>query len=1793
MICSHAIGPLRLSPTRRGRRGVAIFMGLATLMLLLAMSVPFVLTTQFQNASSIAYNNRVRARMGAQSALDHGIAMLTNNARGKQFGNWATIQRDTLRTQPDVPYQGYNDPFVDALDEFGYDIAGDIELDYPGLSEAGTGVRPGGFRANDDRAQVWSTRIIDEQGRVNLNTAPPALIGNLLGSGVIANTEGTPASMTITLADGAENFPQGPGHFVVNGVLVSYIRKLGSSFTGCKLAASYKRNLISGQNSPPPIFLEDIDIAEQMVQEGALVIPVAAWMIAWQRLLLTFDEQYPGSYSTVDQMRTVANLSLLNDDPYSSAVDPARWMAAREHFTVHSTGPAGNGFYFPQLSRQLLGHVRDDRDRIQSVEISPADVPNPDWLVSGDPRASRRGLLPGAQVRLRYGRGKGNAEYRQAMAVAALGNGMIQLSSLFPLESAQGFDNQPVIEVREITPINVNTASFEVLVANLKGLRRGSTVVGRAEAESVASAIRHLMRDQDTGVRPEQYRKLHQELLPSFLADLPAGKLMWGRLRNNGEFFRFLSLLVECEVIEGPIAGVIASQIQAPLDMSSQSYAPWCYHSYGAWRIDGVATTYAPVGVDTARSHMRSTILAGTHQPFEYEWRDQHILEANMARPQGNIFALYTGESAGRRDFGTIRLPVLLDPHASFAQGPTDIRLGGGRSYRPAGRGNFLIEPFEFTDGLGVAREGAWLAAGTMSFWHRWDQGVQFAGRDQYIFDFGERIGTNQMSLMWWENGPFEGKLAAQRPGLVFRVADRTLEPAFTVTRMRPDPDDYRPGEWYHYGLHWNGVDPGGVAMTVDGLARLGRRGAANSQFQPYAESDQIVRRSDGRWVSRTARLATDVPPSLGDNTSDTIRVDTTTAGIWPPRGVIKIGDEAIEYTILSADGFAGLSRGARGTQRPDIEFPDGGNYRRGQRVSVWGYSTHVVPDETAPRVPRGGANLSAQLWGNGIYPVGLGSPSAPAGNYHAPSLVGPGTGAAKETGIIPIPLDQGVPELGLWYIRGPAWTGYEPAQEDPSILIPIGSRLQGVAAGDPILTITNVEAEYVLCRRVSNGLQILQRWNENFLPKEDPANHLTFMGGPIAVRDANGAAWPIPGQRVQTFSYRMSGSIAILCSILPSVDGEYLDPVSFPWSGGGSNPSTTARVQIGQGEVSADYEWIEYSRILHAEGARLLAFTVSSQLESRAFMASNQINNDNNANDPSSSRQAIMGMIASPHREFNERANPGSDFHVSGSTPFHVHTVGRPVTPVFAVRGRVAGEGDPVTVLETPNVGAGGGIITRASQQWVNMFPGTLSPPHYSTLIGINAHLGRAFEAATTSEVLKFPSRADALPIGIPQNITFGGSQLARIQSGGTIDEVRYDRFSPVALRLSDPVTASSNTIVVSELGRALPENIGIIRINDEYIGYRIKRPVSRVQDINAHFQSLPSFDSQTREREFETSQCIELAGLTRGLFGSRPAEHGAGNWAHPVRGIPAAIPAGNVGPAENRIGLVLPEYQSVLIQHPGLPFRPLDMLGTEPSPLYLRPDRFGFMRVETGGDTDESTVELFGYNRTERDGDLWNYITGEYRESGQGPLFRGAYGTRPGELTASGSRASVVTPFFVREPDFYPAWMRHNPEQPGTASPEIAYIQGGETFPNATPTKIRWMMDDNGNPELRNAMSARLYLRFDGAPDWSAAANTRRRTPTTGNQPTTTPTGPQLHAWDFTWSSRSDTTTITPASMMEIDISSLVNRPVHRIEWRVHIFHQDSAYETGNWKGSLRFRGLTVELENETRIVAHEELR
>jgi len=1793
---------------------VAIFMGLATLMLLLAVSVPYVLTTQYQHAASVAYAERMRASAGARSAADHGLAMMSVMSRGNQYSGW---RPDHEQGTPgdDSAYKAYNDPFVDGLDEFQLDLATDLAYDFPRLADPDAfGVTWGrrAFSARDDRSQVWSTRIEDEQGKVNLNTASPDLIGNILGSAVIADVKGNLSSLQITMAEGGANFPGPSGYFVVEGVLVRYRGKAGDdTFVNCAGMAAYNREELAWLRGSPPIFIEDQPTAEGRIRAGALAIPVAAWLLPWYRMIMTTDPSLPGLLSSADQVRLTGNLPIFSDDARAGAVQPSRWLATRDLFTVYSHGPSGTGWLHPQLTASVYGwDARASGQTMQTITIFAGDVPNPDWLQDSDPRRSPRGVPTGSLIRMRIPAGRGQATYRQAVSMGNRGRNETIVSSLVPLPAVVADSaDRPIIEVLESTPININTAPFEVLVANMKGLRRGQNVIGQLEAETIATAIRYLMREERTGFRDDRYRRLNNAIVPPGIEDLRADQLMWGRLRNDAELGLFLNLLVEDKIIEGWAAQAVMLQQTEHGSPQSVVLAKWCYHSYGAVRIDGVATVYAPVGVDTARAHIREHALIGSDAPFTWEWLDASTMAATMARPAGNIFAHFTDATIARRTYGHVRLPVLLDPNAAWAGGPGDIRLGGGgASFRPAqganGRG-FFLNTFNFLDGTDREKTGARMTAGSMSFWHQWPSGARPDGRDAYIFDSGEFLGTNQMSLLWWDNGPFAGKLQQQKPGLTFRIADRTIERAFVAVKMRPDRNMYEPGEWYHYNLNWQGMELGGIGMTVDGRARLGPRSSPGVGVNSYAESDMIVQDENGRWVSRTTRLSQDVDLLKGQSISDTIEVEDAVHGFWPSQGVIRIGEEAIEYTITTARGFSGLTRGARGTPRPNQSFPDGGVYRRGQRVTVFGYSTHIVHDNTAPYLPRGGSDLADVLDGNGIYPVSVGAGTPQAG-YFASELIGPRAGASKETGIIPIAMDAGVPRWGVYYLRGPAWRRYVQSTVDANFMVPEGTDLNLVGGGSPEYELWATAgpgvffnglpeaAEYVVAERVGNGLRIARRFDENFVEKLNQDEWYYFMGGPVNTRDANGAPASIAGMRIVPGDWTMSGSICVLCSVLPSSGGDYLNPLNFVNIDGNRIGNAIAHVQVGQGNFPQDYEWIQYSRLVDSPLGVMLAFTDSQSLSACASTSEGAIRNNRNANDPSSNKAAIATVISTPHRETNPRSNPGDPLYDPSATRFYRHlTTGpaSPITPVFAVRGWVPGVNDRATVLQSPNNHAAGGIVRRVGgSQLVRTNAGTQILDR-TRLMAFDRHHGRMFPAQPTSEVIKFPSAPLDLPTGIPADITFGRSNVVNLGGGGRVDELQTSGFASVRLFLGDPANSASQRLVVSSNGSFLPEEAGLIKVNDEYIAFRRVSQIQRDEYQYDPITNLPILDPNDNYRHvYRTNTYYELSDLTRGLFGSRVSDHGRWDGVMIVRGMNIGAINGTVPANQNRFELLLPRYPGGAI--PGSANLPL--IGNTNQPRF---DNYGFVRVDPGWDAEESAVEIFGYNLTRPVNDGVALITGEYMEAAGMPLFRGQYGTTPRSWSGTGQRQPIVAQFAVREPDFFPGWMMRNLSQPGTPSPEISHIQGGETFRNSTPTKLRWHMDDGGVPGLRTTMGARLYVRFDGKAGWDSPIEPPRRgaRPAAGTFSANLATDPtdRLHVFDFDWSGRVDTSRGEAAVVQEIDLSRLVTRPVDRIEWRVVFYFREGSYESGDWKGSLRFRGVAIDLSNETRVVTHEEVR
>ncbi|MCW8130945.1 MAG: general secretion pathway protein GspK [Planctomycetota bacterium] len=158
----------------RARRGVAIIMVMVVLSGLVALAAPFVLSMLLQSRSARSDLTEAQARAGAEAAVDHAIAQLHRL----------------------VKMPGYDPtPDVDTLDEL------KIDWTMPGVD----------VKVQDPNGLLWSAKVEDEQGKINIQTAPPALIGNLLNATTLSERTDKGAGVLI-VDDGSAFWDDGdPG----------------------------------------------------------------------------------------------------------------------------------------------------------------------------------------------------------------------------------------------------------------------------------------------------------------------------------------------------------------------------------------------------------------------------------------------------------------------------------------------------------------------------------------------------------------------------------------------------------------------------------------------------------------------------------------------------------------------------------------------------------------------------------------------------------------------------------------------------------------------------------------------------------------------------------------------------------------------------------------------------------------------------------------------------------------------------------------------------------------------------------------------------------------------------------------------------------------------------------------------------------------------------------------------------------------------------------------------------------------------------------------------------------------------------------------------------------------------------------------------------------------------------------------------------------------------------------------------------------------------------------------------
>lgn len=188
----------RLVPGARGRRGVAIIMVMVVLAGLIALAAPFVLSMLLQSRSARSDLTEAQARAGAEAAVDHAIAQLHKLVKAPGYDGT---------------------PDMDTLDEL------KIDMTMPGVN----------VNVQDPRGLLWSARVEDEQGKLNLQTVPPAVLGNLLNSATLAERAGKGANMLLVDDAGAFWSDGDPatvdGYIRVGSDTVAYSHVQGTSIT--------------------------------------------------------------------------------------------------------------------------------------------------------------------------------------------------------------------------------------------------------------------------------------------------------------------------------------------------------------------------------------------------------------------------------------------------------------------------------------------------------------------------------------------------------------------------------------------------------------------------------------------------------------------------------------------------------------------------------------------------------------------------------------------------------------------------------------------------------------------------------------------------------------------------------------------------------------------------------------------------------------------------------------------------------------------------------------------------------------------------------------------------------------------------------------------------------------------------------------------------------------------------------------------------------------------------------------------------------------------------------------------------------------------------------------------------------------------------------------------------------------------------------------------------------------------------------------------------------------------------
>lgn len=1739
---------------------------LVLLMLLLAMAVPFVFVMAQQEGTAAASLDGEHARHTSRAGTDYALARLGQTHRLTEYGRWygksaldVSTVNDATR-QPPYPQwlpPVYDNPYVDGYYECLADYSREIYGQNAG-SDLFSGLRDQNgrklFDTEDSLRQTLGVNVTDETGKVNLNAATPDLIGNLLGSGEVTEV-GTPSGTLydyINLSDASflgdpdvksANGLFGAGYVVIDGAIWSYATRRSNTLYGVNsevtYAAPFGTALFKGGDTQP-------------IQVGQVCTSVQAYKLAYWPVFGGSGTRLT-SFNNLGETRDIARQEWMSNQgfpDYLEGLNPVQYQTLlMDATTVAPTLRFDGRWFYPHVVEAAsIQPEGQGGPPINVIRLNFDNVVQPDYYVQGDPRSPfknqantmARGISAGQIVRIRHH----NGAVSLGVTLRGNRNGFVSVATA-NMVTYQA--NEPVIlEVAERACVNVNTASWKVLFACFRGLRpRGNNPIppGISDITAGRLATAILERTRYNYQNPTAYAPF----------------------RDMNEFELFLRGLIQDGT--DPARFLLASEVDSIMFMQRYPYAPqpmntaqFCFESYDAFAIESLASRFAPNGARVASSRSKEWVLLGNDATARYHWNLFEQMGAEQRAPQGNILTLYGAGSLNDRPTGLIELPTVH--YANSERWPTQRpfpriapRLNAQRLDLAALAPDNQNPAEDFFQNVANGRGD--MLPGAFSFWFKPSWGPDMG--THYIFDSCDTEYSNRISVLWWNNRRRGFKLANKPSGLVFRIKDRTLEAAFTELRYELDPSQFRQGQWYHFTLAFKGTDASQAVLIIDGDSRAGT--ASNPTVpQVTPVTNHTFMANNGAWVSRTTVLLDDLEytdfTTVNPQTTFDLRIDPQDHGAMPSFGVIKIGDEAIEYSGKDTyQLLTGIARGRRGTT-PRF-------HPRGSIITVWGYTQQMgtftqQPSPGAPpavdfkpqfpHLPITTGMLQSAYGDKIVWRVARNGSAN--GQYEYPTTMGPDSGfpgSDSPTLALTLPLKDysGMPQRGIAAVIGFAWTGYKnggptgkqyPDFEPPPPLGRDAADNLELPPNRP--SFQDLEMEYVYYDGIgAQGLNVVARYDERMQLKQ-PTQYLHFLGeyDPVAINWAPSVAPnPLtPGYNLIQF-FR-EGSVVLPVSLDVSNSGGYH---AVSW-------------------VAVDEEWFFYNRKYPGSApseatAQLLAFIDDQPVKDAQL----------NWNPQNTIAQWVMGLAAA------NQPNPAPfpRFRAQGGTPWQFHNPATPVTPVFVVKAQTnnqaitvppTGVGDVITLVK--DVNSDKELHTIRQHRGVSFDhdnnPNTNQRAVY--LASLVNHTLHDYFSNDPTWICKFPT--GDLPVQIPVNFTFGGAQAGTADAGtgsheGSFDSFEFRSYQKGPFQIVQSMTAAmpseGQDIQVNTIS-GLPQNVGIIHVDDEFIAYR--GTATRTQQIT---QTLPNGTTVTT-----TITTYWLTDITRGVIGSVPAAHAEGSGIMNMAALRLGRPAGNgFAPIDSRL-MILPGEQA------------------------LRD--FGFVRIYEGNNYEVVGYQQYNAPRGQNPGEI---IAGRYDpRTFQGP-WRGVYGTQAQQFSAR----AIVLDQPVRFPDWGPSYCEQTAQNfqrgPGTAaaglhcgiSPEVSHVQGAAAFRNSIFEDIRWRISYAPWADATTqaqSLIARLVVRFDGQGEWS-------------DIPTNAPGG--LYSFDFNING-ANTTDLGSGIYEQVDAFAPPNRPMprfDRVEWRVYFLFMPGAFDREDYKISLQFHGCDIGLRQVSRVVRHEEQR